>query len=74
MEKFAFVFVLYLIGFVMSLIILVMENIFKPSRPNVPWAYDVRFEALQKELENLAVSNGIKISGDFKSGWIVLKK
>ena len=51
-----------------------MENIFKPLKPNTAYTYDMKFKALQLELENLASKNGIDFSGDIRSGWIILKK
>ena len=74
METFASIFAFYLIGFVVSLIILVLENIFKPSKPNTPQAEKLRLEALQKELKIFAKHNGLRILGDLKFGGIILKK
>ena len=77
MEKFASVFSLYSIGIVASLIVLVIETIFKRSRP-LPHSTQkekdlLSLEAFQMELQNLVASNGLKLSGDIQSGWIIEK-
>ena len=74
MEKFASIFVLYLIGLVLSLMILVMENLCKPTRSKNYLEEESKFEVLQSELENLAAKYGIDIFGDIRMGWITLKK
>ena len=77
MEKFASVFSLYSIGIVISLIILVIETIFKASRPLSQSARKEKdilsLEMFQMELQNLVASNGLKLSGDIQSGWIIEK-
>ena len=73
MEKFASIFVLYLIGLIFSLIIVILENVFKPRKLKTPTAYNMKFESLQTELENLAAEYGMKISGDVRSGCISFK-
>ena len=49
MEKFAYLFAFYLIGLVISLILLVLENIFKPSKP----AYLLQDKANQRKIKLL---------------------
>ena len=49
MEKFASLFAFYLIGLVVSLILLILENIFKPSKP----AYLLQYEANQRKIKLL---------------------
>ena len=49
MEKFASLFAFYLIGLVVSLIILILENIFKPSKP----AYLLQYEANERKIKLL---------------------
>ena len=77
MEKFASVFSLYSIGIVVSLIVLVIETILKRSRPlsqSIQKEKDIlSLEAFQMELQNLVASNGLKLSGDIQSGWIIEK-
>ena len=77
MEKFASVFSLYSIGIVVSLIILVIEAIFKQSRPlsqSIQKEKDIlSLETFQMELQNLVARNGLKLSGDIQSGWIIEK-
>ena len=77
MEKFASVFSLYSIGIVVSLIILVIEAIFKRSRPlsqSIQKEKDIlSLETFQMELQNLVARNGLNLFGDIKSGWIIEK-
>ena len=73
MEKFASIFALYFIGLIFSLIILILENFFKPRKLKTATAYSMKFESLQIELENLSAEYGMKISGDVRSGWISFK-
>ena len=77
MEKFASVFSLYSIGIVVSLIVLVIETIFKRSRPlsqSIQKEKDtLSLEIFQIELQHLVASNGLKLSGDIQSGWIIEK-
>ena len=77
MEKFASVFSLYSIGIVISLIILVIETIFKASRPISQSAQKEKdilsLETFEIELQILVASKGLKISGDIQSGWIIVK-
>ena len=49
MEKFASLFAFYLIGLVVSLILLILENIFKPSKP----AYLLQYEANERKIKLL---------------------
>ena len=77
MEKFASVFSLYSIGIVVSLIVLVIEIISKRSTP-LPQSTQkekdiLSLETFQIELQNLVASNGLKLSGDIQSGWIIEK-
>ena len=77
MEKFASVFSLYSIGIVVSLIVLVIEIISKRSTP-LPQSTQkekdiLSLETFQIELQNLVASNGLKLSGDIHSGWIIEK-
>ena len=77
MEKFASCFALYSVGIAISLIVLISETIFKPSRSlsqSIQKGKKVlSLEIFQIELQNLVVNNGMKLSGDVKSGWIIQK-
>ena len=77
MEKFASLFALYSVGIVISLIVLVIEVILKVSKslsPSVQKDEEVlSLETFQIELQNLVANNGMKLSGDVKSGWIIEK-
>ena len=72
MEKFASFFALYSVGIVVSLIILLIEVIFKALRPSSQLIQkekdDLRLQMFQKELQKLVDIYG---SGDVKSGWII---
>ena len=59
MEKFASLFLFYTIGCVLSLILLVMENIFKPSKPpssSVQPELHRKIGLLKKQVENMTDS------------------
>ena len=77
MEKFASLFALYSIGIAISLIVLVIEIIFKVSKslsPSIQKDEEVlSLETFEKELQNLVANNGMKLSGNVKSGWIIEK-
>ena len=77
MEKFASLFALYSVGIIIALIVLVIEAIIKVSKslsPSVQKDKEVLcLETFQKELQNLVANNGMKLSGDIKSGWIIEK-
>ena len=77
MEKFASCFAFYSVGIIISLIVLISETIFKPSR-SLSQSIEkekkvLSLENFQIELENLVANNGMKLSGDAKSGWIIEK-
>ena len=71
MEKIASLFVLYCTGCILSLIILVFEIIFKPSKP-LPKSPPLnaklilRLKSLQKELELLQADRALHIFQDIK--------
>ena len=77
MEKFASCFAFYSVGIVISLIVLVIEVIFKVSKslsPSIQKDEEVlSLKTFEKELQNLVANNGMNISGDVKSGWIIKK-
>ena len=77
MEKFASCFAFYSVGIVISLIVLISETIFKPSTSlsqSIQKGKQVlSMEMFQIELQNLVANNGMKLSGDVKSGWIIEK-
>ena len=77
MEKFASCFVFYSVGIVVSLIFLISETIFKPSRSLSQSTQKgkkvLSLEMFQIELQNLVANNGMNLSGDVKSGWIIEK-
>ena len=77
MEKFASCFAFYSVGIVISLIVLVIEVIFKVSKslsPSIQKGEEVlSLKTFEKELQNLVANNGMKLSGDVKSGWIIEK-
>ena len=77
MEKFASCFAFYSVGIVISLIVLISETIFKPSTSLSQSIQKgkkvVSMEMFQIELQNLVANNGMKLSGDVKSGWIIEK-
>ena len=77
MEKFASCFAFYSVGIIISLIVLISETIFKTSR-SLSQSIQKRkkvlsLEMFQIELQNLVANNGMKLSGDVKSGWIIEK-
>ena len=77
MEKFASCFAFYSVGIVISLIVLVIEVIFKVSKslsPSIQKGEEVlSLKTFEKELQNLVANNGMKLSGDVKSGWNIVK-
>ena len=77
MEKFASCFAFYSVGIVVSLIVLISETIFKPSRSLSQSTQKgkkvLSLEMFQIELQNLVANNGMKLSGDVKSGWVIEK-
>ena len=75
-EKLASLFLFYATCCVASLIILLMEILYKPSkpiieklneRPFIPHAFYLQLEAIQRDLEWLASKNGKQIRGNVKS-------
>jgi hypothetical protein len=77
MEKFALLFALYSVGIVISLIVLVIEVICKVSKSlssSIQKDEEIlSLKTFEKELQNLVGNNGMKLSGDVKSGWIIEK-
>ena len=77
MEKFASCFAFYSVGIVISLIVLVIEVIFKVSKSSSPSIQKneevLSLKTFEKELQNLVANNGMKLSGNVKSGWIIEK-
>ena len=75
-EKLASLFLFYATCCVASLIILLMEILYKPAKPTIekinerPFTqhdFNLQLEALQKNLEWLAAKNGKQILGNVKS-------
>ena len=75
-EKLASLFLFYATSCVVSLIILLMEILYKPSKPIIeklnerpltPHVFYLQLEAMQKDLEWLAAKKGKKIRGTVKS-------
>jgi hypothetical protein len=77
MEKFASLFALYSVGILISLIVLTIEAIVKFSKSVSPFIQKdeeiLRLKTFQIELQNLVAKNGMKLSGDVRSGWIIEK-
>ena len=77
MEKFALLFALYSVGILISLIVLVIEVICKVSKSSLSSIQKneevLSLKTFEKELQNLGANNGMKLSGDVKSGWIIEK-
>ena len=78
MEKFASLFVFYINCCIVSLIILVMENVFKPSKSNFcsesilfkkysdKTELKLKFEALEKEIKELGANKAMILLNDVK--------
>ena len=73
MEKIASLFVLYFTGCIFSLIVLVLEVIFKPApsqtlffRSSQEHKLHLKLELLQKELEKYTASNALELLEDVK--------
>ena len=78
MEKFASLFVFYINCCIVSLIILVMENVFKPSKVNFcsesilfkkysdKTELKLKFEALEKEIKELGANKAMILLNDVK--------
>ena len=77
MEKFASLFVFYINCCIVSLIILVMENIFKPSRNHISHSnffqkyseeteLKLKLEALEKEIKKLGANNAMVLLNEVK--------
>ena len=63
MEKFASLFALYLIGLIVSFIIFVMENVFKPSRTiqNDDTRLMIKMDEIQRELQSFSDDKKLQI-------------